>query len=437
MTYTFIKLPKSEIELKVTLPFPEFELHVKREAAALSEEHDIEGFRRGKAPYDVIKQKFGEHEIYERAAEHAIRKTYPMLIEELEDNPPEGIKDFAPIGTPEITITKLAPGNELIFKAKFSLMPIVELPDYITIARKRAAEKKDAEVTDEEIAKTLEWIRESRMEQIPVEREAQNGDAVEIDFQIRHNGVKWENGESRNHPLVVGKKAFLPGFEEHLAGMKAGDEKDFSLTLPEDWHDKALKGKMIDVHVKMNIVKERKIPELTDEFVKQLGAFESVTALKQNIAVGLLQEKKEKEIQALRVSIIEAIAKNINAEIPEVLVEREREKMFEELKNSIEQMGMQWQDYLLHIKKNVEELRTECRPEAEKRVRIALSLREIARKEHIEPSVAEIQKKSNELLRQFDNTEDAQKKIDPDRLQEYAKGIVKNEKVFELLESMK
>lgn len=435
MNHTLIKLPKSQIELEITLPFPEFEPHVKRAANALSEEHDIEGFRRGKAPYDIIKQKFGEHQIYERAAERAVRKTYPTIIEELEDVPPQGLKEFTPIGSPEITITKLAPGNELIYKAKFSLMPHVELPDYAAIAQRHVKEKKEVDVTDEEIAKTLEWIRESRMEQIPVPREAQNGDAVEIDFQIRHNGVKWENGESRNHPLVVGKKAFMPGFEEHLAGMKAGDEKNFSLTLPDDWHDKPLAGKMIDVHVKMNVVKERKIPKLTDEFVKQLGAFDSVDALKQNIRDGLLQEKKEKETQRVRMGIIEAIAKDMNAEIPNVLVERELEKMFDELKQGIEQMGMKWEDYLLHIKKTMQDLRVEWHSEAQKRVKIALSLHEIADKEHIEPRMEEIREKSNDLLRQFGNSDDTQKNIDPDRLQGYAKGILKNEKVFEFLET--
>jgi len=437
MNHKITLLPKSEVEIEITLPFPEFEPHVKRAAAALSEERDIEGFRRGKAPFDAVKNKFGESAIYERAAEHAVRKTYPALVEELEDNPPEGVKEFAPIGQPEITITKLAPGNELIYKAKFSLMPSVELPDYKKIAAKFAGEKKEAEVTDDEIAKTLTWIAESRMEQIPVEREAKDGDAVEVDFVIRHEGVKWENGESRNHPLVVGKKTFIPGFEEHLAGMKTGDEKDFSLTLPEDWRDKALAGRTIDVHVKMNIVKERKIPEINDEFVKQLGAFENVEMLKKNIADGLLQEKQEKEKQRVRVTIIEAIAKEIKTEVPQLLVEREREKMFEELRNSIEQMGMKWEDYLLHINKNLEELRTEWLPEAEKRVRVALALREISRKEHINPTAQEVQEKSDQYLKQFADDTEAHKQIDPDRLREYAKGIVKNEKVFELLESMK
>ena len=424
------------MELEVILPFPEFELHVKRAASAMSEERDIEGFRKGKAPYDAIKQKFGENAIYERAAEHAVRKTYPALIEELENTPPQNMKEFVPIGSPDITITKLAPGNEFMYKAKFSVMPEIVLSDYQKIAKQFAGEKKEVEITEDEIEKTLQWIRESRMEVAAVEREARDGDGVEVDFEIRHGGVKWENGESKNHPLVIGKKTFIPGFEEQLIGMKAGEEKNFSISLPDDWRDKALAGKAIDVHVTMKLVKERKIPELTDEFVKQLGAFESLDALKKNISDGILQEKKEKEQQRVRVLIIEAIAKEIQAEIPDILVERETEKMFNELKNGIEQMGMKWEDYLLHIKKTTDEMKGEWREEAEKRVRVGLALREIAVKENINPTAEEIQKRSDEFLRKYESSEDAQKEIDPDRLQEYTKGILKNEKVFEFLEQI-
>ena len=435
MNHTLTKLPKSEIELEVILPFPEFEPHVKRASFAMREERDIEGFRRGKAPYDAVKQKFGEAAIYERAAEHAVRKTYPMLMEQLEDFPPEGIKQFLPVGTPDITITKLAPGNELIYKAKFAVMPKIELPDYEQIAKRFAHEKKEVSVDEDEIEKTLQWVRESHMEVTPVQREARDNDGVEVDFEIRHGGVKWENGESKNHPLVIGRKTFIPGFEEQLIGMKTGDEKSFSLSLPNDWREKALAGKAIDVHVTMKLVKERNIPELTDEFVKQLGAFENLAALKKNISDGILQEKKEKEQQRVRVLIIEAIAKEIKADIPDILVEREIEKMTDELKQGIEQMGMKWEDYLLHIKKTIDELKNEWREEAMKRVRVGLALREIATEEKMSPSAEEIQLRSDEFLKQYDSPTDAQKQIDPERLKEYTKGILKNEKVFEFLET--
>lgn len=428
-------LPKSEIEIEVTLPFSEFELHVKRAATSLSEERDIEGFRKGKAPYDAVKNKFGEAAIYERAAEHAVRKTYPNLVQDLMAAPPEGMKEFLPIGSPDVTINKLAPGNELIYKVKLSLMPAVALPDYIAIAKGKNADKKEVTISDDEIARTLEWIRESRLVPNPVGRGAQTGDGVEIDFEIKHDGVPSEHGSSKNHPLVIGKGKFIPGFEDHLIGMSTSEEKKFSLTLPQDWHDKILAGKTVEISVVMKSVKERKLPELNDEFVKQIGKFESVDELKKNVSNGLMQEKKEKEQQRHRVRIIEEVAQKIKAELPDILVEREREKMFDELKQGIEQMGMKFEDYLVHIKKTEDDLKKEWQEEAEKRVRVGLSLREIANREHIDVSPEEIEEKSSEYVRQFGSPETAQKQIDPDRLREYTKGILKNEKVFKFLET--
>ena len=435
MNHALTKLPKSEIEIEVTLPFPEFEPHVKRAAVLMSEEREIEGFRKGKAPYDAIKKKFGEAAIYERAAEHAVRKTYPDIIENFGATPPQEMKEFLPIGSPEVTITKLAPGNELIYKVKLAIMPHAELPDYDAIAKRINADKKEVTVNEEEIENTIQWIRESRIVPISVDRAATTGDGVEIDFEIRHDGVKWENGESKNHPLVIGKAKFMPGFEDNLIGMKAGEEKNFSLALPQDWTDKALAGKMIDAHVVMKSVKERNIPELNDEFVKQLGKFESVQAFKQNIGAGLLQEKKEKDQQRRRTLVIEAIAKEIKTDVPEILVERELEKMFDELKSGIEQMGMKFEDYLLHIKKTVDDLKQEWREESEKRVRVGLALREIAKQQNINPSLQEIETRSNQYLKQYDSPETAQKQIDPERLREYTKGMLRNEKVFEFLET--
>jgi len=182
-------------------------------------------------------------------------------------------------------------------------------------------------------------------------------------------------------------------------------------------------------------VKERALPELTQDFIKQLGAFDSLAALKKNINDGIYQEKQEKEKQRVRTMIIEQIAKEIKTEIPDLLIEREIDSMREELKNSIEQMGMKWEDYLAHIKKNADDLRAEWRGNAETRVRVGLSLREIAAREKINVSPEEIQARMSEFLRQFKTAEQAEKNIDPERLNEYTKGILKNEKVFELLEA--
>lgn len=435
MEYSFAHLPKSELEIRVVLPFSEFEPHVTRAAIRISEEVEIEGFRKGKAPYDIVAARVGEHSIYERAADLAVRAVYPELFDCLiadkvflpETNPP--------IGKPEITVTKLAPANEFEFKLNLSLMPSCALSDWRAIAAKVNKERKEVMVTDEEIANALVWVRESRATSARKDAPAVLGDEVEIDFEVRAGGVKIEGGESRNHPLILGKSKFLPGFDEALVGMREGEEKSFTLKVPEDWHDKSFAGKALEVSAKTHEVKARIVPDLTDEFAKSIGAFADVAALEANAREELLKEKKDKEAQHIRSRIIEEIAISARVEVPEVLIRAELEKMQDELKNGVLQMGMEWDNYLRHIKKTVEDLTHEWQGEASMRVRVALALRTIGREAGIEPASEEVEARVNQYLAQFASADEAEKKIDPERLRDYARGILRNEKVFEMLET--
>ncbi len=436
MNYTIARLPKSELEVNVTLTFTEFEPHVKRAAAQISEETLIEGFRKGKAPYNVVAQRVGEHFIGERAADLAVHAIYPELFDRLiadkvflpEINPP--------IGKPEITVTKLAPANEFQFKLKLSLMPSCELPDWRGIAAKVNKEKKEVVVTDEEAANALVWVRESRATLTPIDVPAELENEVEIDFEVRAGGAKIEGGESRNHPLILGKSKFLPGFDDALVGMRAGEGKSFTLKVPADWHEQSFAGKALDINVKMHKVSVRTIPDLTNEFAKSLGEFADVAALEASIRAGLLKEKNDKQSQHIRSRIIEEIAGAAKAEVPDVLIRAELEKIQNELKNSVEQMGMKWDNYLQHIKKTVKDLAQEWQEEAAKRVRIALALRAIGREEKIEPIPEEVEARADQYLAQFASADKAEKEIDPERLHDYTRGILRNEKVFEMLETL-
>jgi len=435
MNYSLTSLPKSEAEISVILPFSEFEPHVKRAAVLISEETEIEGFRKGKAPYEVVKQRVGEVAIYERAAELAVHKTYPRALEALFANG-QLSDDSLPIGRPSIAVMKLAPGNELEYKAKLSLLSRVILPQYLEIAKRALEEKKEIVVGEEEVEKALDWLRESRVTLFTVDRPAALQDRVEVDLEIRHGGVRIDGGDSKNHPLVIGRGKFLPGFEDQLIGMKTGETKQFTLAVPDDWRDKQYAGKALDITAIMRLVQERRVPELGDEFAKQLGKFESVEQLRSNVREGIAEEKRIKERDRMRIKMIEAIAKEAAMEIPDLLVERELEKMIEESRRSIEEMGMKWEDYCAHLKKTAEDFRKEWRDGAQQRVRIALALREIARQERLQPSEEEIKVIADRTLQQYRSAGEAERAIDPEALQEYSRGIVRNEKVFELLERL-
>lgn len=435
MEHVLIFLPKSEVEIKVTLPFSEFEPQVKRAAVLISEEHEIEGFRKGKAPYEVVKNRFGESAIYERAADLAVGKTYAEVLQELVTSNQLPATN-PPIGNPEITVTKLAPGNELEYKIKLVLLPTVTLSDYRAAAARIRGAKQEVLVSEEELTQSLQWLQDSRVKRVTVERPARVGDAVEIDFEARHAGVRVEGGASTNHPLIIGKGKFLPGFEDELVGMKAGEEKLFTLAAPAEWREKALAGKVLDFKTTMKLVQEREVPPLDDDFAKNVGDFASLGALQESVRRGLLQEKQEKEKQRVRGLMIEAIARDASMEIPEILVTAELKKMIEEARGGIEGMGMRWEDYLLHIKKSAEDLMKEWYDEAVRRVRIALCLREIARQEKIEVSEEEGKKAVDEHLARYRSVGETTKAVDPRVLAEYTRSILKNEKVFELLEGV-
>jgi len=311
----------------------------------------------------------------------------------------------------------------------------IELGNYKGIEVK----KHKLKVEEKEIDHSLDYLQKSRAKIITINSPAQKGNRTEIDFEVRSGGVQIENGLSKNHPLILGEGHFLPGFEDNLEGMKAGEEKEFSLKVPADWGDKRIADKNLDFKVKINIVQERQIPEINDEFAKSLGKFDSISALKENIKQGLMQEKEIFEKQRIRIEIIEKVAENSKIEVPEELVEKELENMVNEFKMSVDQFGMDFETYLTQIKATAEELKKGWKDQAVKRVKIGLCLKAIADKEKIAPTTQEIEERMNQELMRLKvppaggiPTEVGN--IDLVAFKEYTENILINEKVFELLE---
>lgn len=295
--------------------------------------------------------------------------------------------------------------------------------------------KQELKVEEKEIDDALNYLQKSRAKIITINQPAQKGNRIEIDFEVRSDGVLVENGLSKNHPLILGEGHFLPGFEDQLVGVKAGEEKEFSLKVPADWSDKRIADKNLDFKVKMNLVQERQLPEMNDELAKSLGKFDNLQKLRENIKEGLMQEKEVMEKQRIRIEIIEKIAENSKMEIPEVLVEKELGNMVNEFKMNVDQFGMDFETYLTQIKATAEELKKGWREQAEKRVKIGLCLKAIANKEKIVPTTQEVEEKMNQELMRYPDMEKVKKDIDLVALKEYTENILINEKVFELIES--
>lgn len=421
-------LPKSEVEILIELDLQEWGKFVDEAVREMARDVKIEGFRPGMAPRLMVEQKVGQGRILEAAADLAVRRTY---VEVLED------KKIDAIGRPEIRVLKVAMDNPFEFRIKTAVLPEIKLADYRKIVQQSKPKTKDQiKVEDKEVAESLAWLRKSRTKYATVVRAAQKGDRVEVDFTAKQDGKIIENGVSKNHPLLIGEGKFVPGFEEQLVGLKEGESKNFSLVFPKDFGVEDLAGKPVDFEVKMNLVQEPQMPELTDEFAKSLGQFESLAALEANIKEGLAMEKENKEREVWRAKILEEIVKKSSMELPEILVQAELDKMTDEFKNNLSRMGLEMEGYLKNIKKTEEQLKKEWTAKAAERAQAGLVLRQIARQEKIESSDQEAEEEVNHMIKHYPDWDAVKAKIDMVQLVEYTKDRLKNEKVFEALEKM-
>ncbi|MDD3487218.1 MAG: trigger factor [Candidatus Moranbacteria bacterium] len=420
------KLPKSQVELKFTVPSDEFDRFLENAAAEISKDLKIDGFRPGKAPFDVVEKKAGSEKILAHGAEKAIKKTYVDAI----------LKGHIEvIGEPKINISKIAKGNDFEFTATVAVMPKIELPNYRSIAK--SIERKNPEKAGEkEIEKELETLQKSRAKLVTVARGARKGDRVEIDFDVFVDGKIIDGGSAKNHPLTIGENYFIPGFEDNLVGMGEKDKKEFDLAFPKDYHQKDLSGKPARFKVKMKIVQEKELPKINDDFAKSLGDFENFEALKKSLSEGINLEQEKKESEKWRTETIEKIAGESKIELPDILIDQELEKMLGEMEQNIASMGMDLETYLGNIKKSKDELVEGWKDTAEKRVRAALVLREIAAGEEIKAPAEEVEQEINKAMAYYKTIPDMEKNIDMEKLYNYIQGIILNEKVFQFLEKL-
>ena len=426
MSCSHQNIPGSQIEIKCEMDSDTFRNFELQSAKEFSETIDIKGFRKGQAPAEIVRQHVSREKLLRRAAELAVQKIYPEYVLE---------KNIEVIGPPEVTITKLALGNPLEFKVKIAVLPEINLPDYKQISRQTKNDKKPQEVSEKEVEQALTWVQDAKAQSVAIERGAQTNDRVEIDFEGKKDGVTIEKLTSHSHPIILGKTKLIPGLEQALLGMKEGEEKIIDIKLPEDFSEPILKEAEIQMRLKMTRVEERLVPALTDEFAQSLGSFNSLESLKKSIREGLAKEKEAKEKDRVRALVADRIAQEAVVELPEILIEAELEKMLGELKENIKDLGIELPTYLEKIGKTQEDLRKEWRVDAQRRVKISLVLREIAQREKIHVPQEEIAAKMNEFLKAYASAEETRKNVDVVRLGDYTKGVLRNEKVFEFLES--
>ncbi len=412
-------LEKSQLEISIELSLEEFKPYIEKGAQKVAEQIKIEGFRPGKAPLEVIKQKVGEMAILEEAAHIAIIKTVDKIVA-------TETAGHQAVGQPNVNITKLAPGNPLEYKITLSLIPAITLGKYKDLNLKT----EEAKIDDKELDRAINELREMRASEKIVDRAVQEGDKVIIDIHLKLDKVPIEDGHHHDLAILMGKDYFLPGFDKNLLGLKKEETKEFDLVYPADHHHKHLAGKKVDFEVKIKEVYERGLPALNEELAQAFG-LKTLDELKNNLKESLLQEKIKNVDLKNESALISKIAENTKfGDFPEVLLESESNNLIAELEQSVIRQGGKFDDYLSHLKKTKDELKLEMLPNAVKRVKAALIIREIAVIEKIFPSEEEINNKLSELKAQYANNPEITKMLQEPGYKNYLQNILTNEKVI-------
>ncbi len=379
MNHVVKKLEKSQVEISFTLSPDELKKDMEAAALRLSQRAAIKGFRPGKAPYEMIKQQLGEGKILEEAVEAIIQRTYFEVVKQ---------EKLETIGMPQIKVEKMAPGNELIYVATVALLPSVKLPNLDTIK----VEKKAVEIGDKEMGDTLENIRKMQPKEVVKDSASTKEDKVTIDLDMFIDKVPMEGGQAKNHQVYLSEPHYIPGLAEQLVGLKKGDEKEFTLPFPKEHYQKQFAGKDVDFKIKVNEVFELQYPELNDEFAKSLGQ-QSLEELKKLLTANLQREAERKEDARVEEAILDqVIEKTQFGELPQVLVDSEKRKMFYELKSDLDRRGLTIEQYLQDIKKTEEQIFADFTESATKRAKAALISRQVAHENNMKVEKDELNK---------------------------------------------
>ena len=381
------KQEKSAVQLVIEIGGEEFEAAVQKAYLKQRNKINVPGFRKGKAPRKIIEGMFGSGVFYEDAINELYPKAYADAVEQ---------EKLDVVSWPNVEVLE-AGKDGLTFKATVTVRPEVKLGEYKGLT----AEKEEVKITDEDIDNELKpYInRASRM--VTVEREAQNGDTVVIDFEGFKDGVPFDGGKAEGHSLELGSGAFIPGFEDQLVGTKAGDEKDVNVTFPEDYHAEDLAGAPVVFKVKVHEVKEKQLPTVDDEFAKDVSEFDTLEAFKKDLADKLTERREAQAKRAFEAAIMEQVMDNMEVEIPDAMVAYETDQMVEDMARRIQAQGIPFEQYMAMTGMTIDMVRSQAAAAAMERVRRDLALGAVVAAENIEISDEDLEAEYKRLADEY------------------------------------
>ncbi|MBB1552208.1 trigger factor, partial [Candidatus Saccharibacteria bacterium] len=387
----------------------------------LAKEVKIEGFRKGKAPLEMVVAQVDTNLLNQETLENALSKSVAeaFLKEKVQA-----------INRPEVDVKKFVPGTELEFTATTEIMPKVELGDY----KKLGVKKEAIKVSKKEVKETIERILKNFAEKKKVEREAKNGDEIIIDFLGKKDGVAFDGGKAEKFPLELGSKSFIPGFEEGLIGKKAGDELSLDLEFPKDYHAKDLAGAKVVFEVKIHEVRENVEPEINEEFLSKLGDFKTKEEFEKQIEEDLKTQKQAEVDEKFKDELVKKLAEVSKVPVPEILLEDQKRSIEMDMQQNLMYSGLSLEDYLERMGKTREEwLEKDVKEVAEMRVKSGLSLAELSKVEKVESSIEELDARITQLKEQYGNSKEVQKQLSSDDVRRNLANQILTEKTIDLL----
>ena len=408
----------NEVKLEIKIEAQKFEEAIKKVYFKSAKYFNIPGFRKGKAPQHIVEKYYGKEIFYEDAFNEVVPEEYEKALEE---------NKIDAVSRPKIDIITMEKGQDLVFTATVETKPEVKLGKYKGIE----IPKIEYNVKDADIDEQIKQMQEKNARLVSVETPVEKGNITVIDFEGFIDGVAFEGGKAENHELEIGSGSFIPGFEDQIIGMKVDEEKDINVTFPKEYYSKELAGKDATFKVKLHEIKKKELPELDDEFAKDVSEFDTIKELKNSIKEKLEKQNTDREKYEKQDTVLKAVCEEAKVDIPSGMIEIEVDNMVKDMEQRMSYQGLKLEQYLQMLGKTEEEFRKEYEPQAVEAIKSRLVLEAIVKAEKIEATEEDIKNKIEEMAKNYGKKpEELQKN---ENIKQYIKQGIENEKALELL----
>ena len=410
----------NEVKLEITVKAEKFDEAIKKVYFKSAKYFNIPGFRKGKAPMNIVEKYYGKEIFYEDAFNEVAGEALDEAVKE---------NKLEVVSRPDIEVTQIEKGKDLIFTAIMQTKPEAELGKYKGIEIKKV----EYNVSDEDIEHELGHMQEHNSRLITIEdRPVEKGDIATIDFEGFVDGKAFEGGKAEGHDLEIGSNTFIPGFEDQVIGMKIDEEKDINVKFPDEYFSKDLAGKDATFKVKVHEIKKKELPKLDDEFAKDVSEFDTLKELKEDIKNKQQKQNEEKVKYETQDAVIKALCENVKVDIPSGMVEMEIDNMIKDIEQRLSYQGLKLEQYLQMMGKTNEDMRKEYEPQAIEGIKSRLALEAVIKAEKIEATDKEIDEKMKEMAKNY-GKEDDKEFLKNENVRNYIKQGIESEKAIDFL----